>query len=195
MVENTDFKDKTEAFDARKMQQWLTQPTEKRQNPPLYMLIDAARSTEIYPIISSAYNEYQCLFQGETAESLKDLAPYIMRLTHDSHFTDRMLSRSWGHSWGVFFTSSQDIEQLTKHFRKFTIVKSSKYKSLYFRFYDPRILRNFLPSCNAAELEQFFGPIDYFYVESEDKQSFLQFQYQADSQQLDIQEKSLKDFL
>ena len=32
-----------------------------------------------------------------------------------------------------------------------------------FRFYDPRILRAFLPACTSDELRSFFGPVQRFY--------------------------------
>lgn len=39
---------------------------------------------------------------------------------------------------------------------------------IYFRFYDPRVLRRFLPVCTPDQLYAFFGPIDYFLFEDED---------------------------
>jgi hypothetical protein len=41
-------------------------------------------------------------------------------------------------------------------------------KLLYFRFYDPRVLRRFLPTCDAEQLRQLFGPIDAFVMEGDD---------------------------
>ena len=38
---------------------------------------------------------------------------------------------------------------------------------LYFRYYDPRVLRIFLPTCSAAQLKQMFGPVDAFLAESD----------------------------
>ena len=38
---------------------------------------------------------------------------------------------------------------------------------LYFRYYDPRVLRSFLPTCSPAQLKQMFGPVDAFLAESE----------------------------
>jgi len=48
-------------------------------------------------------------------------------------------------------------------------------KFLYFRFYDPRVLRVFIPSCTDQQLIQFYGPIRRFWMENEDGQplSFL----------------------
>ena len=38
---------------------------------------------------------------------------------------------------------------------------------LYFRYYDPRVLRVFLPTCTPAQLKHMFGPADAFLAENE----------------------------
>src|SRR5919206_403386 len=38
---------------------------------------------------------------------------------------------------------------------------------LYFRYYDPRVLNVFLPTCSGAQLKEMFGPVDAFVAESE----------------------------
>jgi hypothetical protein len=47
--------------------------------------------------------------------------------------------------------------------------------SLYFRYYDPRVLRAYLPTCNAEELGNVFGPIEFFMSEQEDPGSVSRF--------------------
>jgi hypothetical protein len=43
------------------------------------------------------------------------------------------------------------------------------------RLYDPRVLRIYLPTCNAAETQEFFGPVSRFLMEASDPQLMLQF--------------------
>ncbi len=43
-------------------------------------------------------------------------------------------------------------------------------KKLFFRYYDPRILRAYLPSCTSTELAEFFGPVGRFLLEGRDGQ-------------------------
>ena len=52
-------------------------------------------------------------------------------------------------------------------------------KTLYFRFYDPRVLRMFLPTCAPEQLAEFFGPVESFYVEDEDPARALRFSLEA----------------
>ena len=54
-------------------------------------------------------------------------------------------------------------------------MKAEDGRELYFRFYDPRVLRIFLPTCNAAETATFFGPVGQFLVEAQDAETLLRF--------------------
>jgi hypothetical protein len=52
-------------------------------------------------------------------------------------------------------------------------------KLLYFRPYDPRVLRIFLPTCDAEQLEFMFGPIEAYFAEAEDPAQALRFSLDA----------------
>jgi hypothetical protein len=45
------------------------------------------------------------------------------------------------------------------------MVYDAKGTPFYFRYYDPRVLRVYLPTCNASELQILFGPVARYYVE------------------------------
>jgi hypothetical protein len=49
-----------------------------------------------------------------------------------------------------------------------------------FRFYDPRVITKFLPTCNAEELQTFFGKVDTFFAETEDGEKLVKFQVEND---------------
>ncbi len=51
--------------------------------------------------------------------------------------------------------------------------------TLLFRYYDPRVLRIFLPTCTPAELREFFGPLSRLYAEAEGGQELLEFSQAA----------------
>jgi hypothetical protein len=40
-------------------------------------------------------------------------------------------------------------------------------KRVLFRFYDPRVMRVFIPTCDAEQRKEFFGKIESIYVESD----------------------------
>ena len=61
------------------------------------------------------------------------------------------------------------------YFRKFLIVKIVVGKELYFRFYDPCILRIILPTCNKHQMKNIFGPIQKFSIENEKSEEAIEF--------------------
>jgi hypothetical protein len=52
---------------------------------------------------------------------------------------------------------------------------------MLFRYYDPRVMRTYLPTCNSDELAAIFGPVDSFLVEDESGESILRFQVASGS--------------
>jgi len=72
-------------------------------------------------------------------------------------------------------TSGKALAEVLKHFRHFLMVKLADGRDAYFRFYDPRVLRAYLPSCNPAEAARFFGPVRCYLVEAKEPETLLQF--------------------
>ena len=48
-------------------------------------------------------------------------------------------------------------------------VRDEGQRQLYFRFYDPRVLPVFLPTCDAEQRRQVFGPVEKLYCLSDGK--------------------------
>ena len=46
---------------------------------------------------------------------------------------------------------------------------------MLFRYYDPRVLRKFLPTCTPEQIAAFFGPADSVLIENEDGTELLRF--------------------
>ena len=57
---------------------------------------------------------------------------------------------------------------MRQHFRSLVNVHDADGRPMFFRFYDPRVLRVYLPTCNPAESRQVFGPVRTFCLEAED---------------------------
>lgn len=112
---------------------------------------------------------FDSLYRGRSEESLSVVAPYLFLFQHKTDFINWYMAKGWGDSWGVLIKSPYPLDELHKHFRKFLIVGTEDNQQLYFRFYDPRVMRIFLPSCDTQQLREFFGPIEYFVMEDADK--------------------------
>lgn len=145
-----------------------------RQLPqPLFAILDAARDPMVLVLLMQSDNEYQSLYEGEKGDTLAAVAPYLVKLPADSRLLRKLIALGWGQSWGIYLTCDQSFKDVRKHFRKFLMVKTDEGKEVYFRFYDPRVLRVFLPTCIPKEAEQFFGPVTAFYLEDEQPDNLL----------------------
>jgi pSer/pThr/pTyr-binding forkhead associated (FHA) protein len=143
---------------------------------PLFVLLDAARSYQVLEVLRPSGEQYQSLYEGPEGDELADWAPYLVALPTGSPLRETLVREGWGQSWGVYLTCPLPFAEVRKHFRKFLLVKSQEDgRTLYFRFYDPRVLRLFLPTCNATETAEFFGPIREFLSEAADPGSLLRF--------------------
>jgi hypothetical protein len=140
-----------------------------------YAILDAARDDKICPALNQADIENLCLYLGDKAEELAAVAPYLLSLTQEDPFTQWLMNNGWGKSWGIFVRSSASLKELHRHFRKFLMVYDEKGTPLYFRYYDPRVLRVYLPTCNESERKILFGPVENYYVEGKTDKLIIEF--------------------
>ena len=132
--------------------------------PATFAILDVARDERIYRAVYDSKLEYECLFAGDLSYELALAAPYLVRLDEAAPLTRWLLEEGWTSSVGIVAWSLDDIEGLRRHLRRLLQIKDQAGKKLYFRFYDPRVLRVFLPTCRAPELTEVFGPIGRFVV-------------------------------
>jgi hypothetical protein len=142
---------------------------------PLYALLDASREPSVLKVILESKEEYQSLYEGPQGAQLAHFAPYLVRIPQKSPLLDTLVQQAWSKSWGVFLTCDKPLKDLRTHCRHFLTVKLPDGSQVYFRYYDPRVLRLFLPTCLPEEINQFFGPIKQFLLEAEDPQLALHF--------------------
>lgn len=140
-----------------------------------YVLLDAARMGEHMDIAKELNPKHDSLYRGGKEQTLFAVAPYIFQFSAPTQFSDWFTDKGWGDSWGVMLKSPWPLPEMHKHFRRFLMVNTEDGQQLYFRYYDPRVLRTFLPTCDAQQLREFFGPIDYFIVEDENPEYALRF--------------------
>ncbi len=142
----------------------------------VYAVLDGASVPGLLQNLQSHQPEHFCLYRGELAPDMAEVAPYLIHLQPDAEFTDWLVARGWGQHWGIYATSAADIRALRRHFRAVLIVYDEENKPVYFRYYDPRVLRLYLPTCNAEELTMIFGPVESFLLEDDDAKTMLRFQ-------------------
>jgi hypothetical protein len=149
--------------------------------PQVYAVLDGARDRRIEPMVRLSRLEHTCLYTGKLSARMQAAAPYVVHLARDARFTRELLEASWGKSWGFFTIVPVDVtlEQHRRHFKNLLRVKDESGRTLMFRFYDPRVLRLYLPTCTGDEAKQFFGPIPKIIVESADGVGMLSYTTRA----------------
>lgn len=141
-----------------------------------YAILDGASVPDLLDqLYGDEPPEFRCLYRGELEPDVAEVAPYLVQLEPESPFTKWLLENCWGNHWGIFATSTEDIEVLRRHFRNFLMVKNPEGKQVYFRYYDPRVLRVFLPTCNAEEAGFIFGSVASYLCEAEPPDTLLAF--------------------
>lgn len=141
----------------------------------LYAILDAAREPIIYSRLAESDNRKVCLFIGDQAREMATVAPYLVELDKNDAFTQWILEKGWGKSWGIFVESEATFIKLRNHLRTFLRVADEDGKTFFFRYYDPRVLRIFLPTCDAEQVKTLFGAVIRYYSEGENGNTLIQY--------------------
>ena len=141
----------------------------------VWMIADGARDRKVYGFLLDSYLDYSCLYHGDISPELELAAPYLVQLDHDDTYAMRLIERAWGNNWGIFLKCDSSKDTLRRHLRTLLTVRDQKGRMLLFRYYDPRVLRVYLPTCVEEELKQVYGPIDRFWMEDETPDQLLEF--------------------
>ncbi|SSZ29482.1 Uncharacterised protein [Aggregatibacter aphrophilus] len=134
-----------------------------------YFILDANKHKYLAP--ENFHCRIESLFQGEFAEITKDIAPYLVEVipypdySSESElmglFSDEeaMTRFNWHEELGVFIHSRYDFDTVLRHLRHFPVMKDENGKWFFFRFYDPKVLRNYLEviATSPEKLNKFFG--------------------------------------
>ncbi len=133
-----------------------------------YAIIDGASCEDMLEKLDEFAPRHYCLYAGEIEPDVEEVAPHVVELLPGHPCTEWLLAQSPGKHWGIFARSSAGLRAVRKHFRTFLLVKSPQGKSWYFRYYDPRVLRMYLPTCNAQEITHLFGPVSTYLTETDE---------------------------
>ena len=125
----------------------------------LFAVLDGARSADIYHHLQLSSLEYESLFSGQLSPALRAASPFLVRLRPQDPFTNFLVEQGWGKSFGIYVAWRNGLSSLRRHLRTLLRVRAEKGRHLYFRFYDPRVLRVFLPTCSAEQLRALLGNI------------------------------------
>jgi len=138
------------------------------QPETLYALLDAGREDQVLTTLHSFDAQLRSLYEGESEARLGPSGPYLVSLSSQDDLLKALLRKGWGRAWGVYLTADAGFDEVRKHLRTLLMVKRERDgREMYFRFYDPRVLGAFLPTCSAEQIRQMFGPVSSYLVEAE----------------------------
>ena len=133
---------------------------------------------------------HECLMRGDLGPDMIHVAPYVSFMIEDDKFTNWVFEHALGRNAVIFINTRFSITEMRNHLRSLMTVHDEDGNPMLFRFYDPRVFRKFLPTCDSGQLETFFGKIDAFFVESEDGTELIRYRIHEGSLEIEEQEKS-----
>ena len=129
----------------------------------LYAILDACDEPEIPGKVAElGRDRAKCLYRGVDDPRILAVAPYLAHLGEKD--IDWLSQNMWERFWGIFAIADSTLKALRTHFRKFLMVDLENEGAVYFRYYDPRVLETFLPTCDRQQLKDFYGPVDAYGV-------------------------------
>jgi len=152
-------------------------PPNQPSHMKVFAILDGARDDRISYEVDSTFCEHDCLYTGTLPLALQRAAPYLVQLDRDDRLSRWIIENGWGNSWGVFARCDAGLKNLRKHLRGLLRVKDERGSRLVFRFYDPRVLRVYLPTCTLSELTTVFGPVNSFVLEADDSLGAIEMKF------------------
>jgi len=132
-----------------------------------YAVLDGAAIDDLPMRLYEMQPRSVCLYRGEIEPDIAEVAPYLVELFPGEAFTEWLLNEgTGGKSWGIFARSRYSITEVRKHFRKFLTVYNDSGNPMLFRFYDPRVLTKFLPTCDRDSLNSLFAVVSSYAAEN-----------------------------
>ena len=143
----------------------------------IYTVIDGASTPMLLGKLSEFEPKHTCLFRGELSIEMAEVAPYMVKLEVDNGFTDWLLEYLIELPCCIFAHTDKDYLTLRKHFRSFLRIQSPEGETLHFRYYDPRVLSVYLPSCDKEENQVLYANIvERYLVFDSHKKELKEFQ-------------------
>lgn len=132
-----------------------------------YAILDAAKVPNLPELLKESGLEHRCLFKGTAYAELKDVAPWIVRLEDGSVFTRNLFTDSdacwhlWGNEPGIYIRSRDALDDLWRHFRKFTYVRDRSGRMHYLCFWQAWLIKELVQTeAGAWALKQLMGAQD-----------------------------------
>lgn len=142
----------------------------------IYAVVDAARDRLLAFAARDQFGlTMHSLFSDDAPPDMDRVAPYLIAIdgassgpasSDGAEYLD-LYAKHLGTSAGILFSSPAGKDKLVVHLGNCFRVTDDDGHRYFFRFYDPRVLRTYLPTCTAQDAKEFFGPIGCISVEAQ----------------------------
>ena len=138
--------------------------------PKLYGVLDCARAPDLYEHAARLEPEAaDCLFAGKLDPALRQASPFVVELAPGDPLSKLWRTQGWGQAWGILLSSNAGLPAVRRRLRHFTLVRLPDGSGpVMFRFWDPRVLRVYMPLVEPSAAADWFTDIDRYIVETED---------------------------
>lgn len=177
----------------RPLEDFLLETAEK-EGCSLFGIIDSARNEDVFRYLITGNVLYKSLFEGTMDVQSYGVSGFLVECKKESPLFQWMLKEAWGDSACIFFISKASFDELFSHFQKFNRVYLEDDRVVLFRYYDPRVLRIYLPTCYRAELELFFGEVVSFFAEGEESSQVILFRRETEPKANPLQHSAFMIF-
>lgn len=133
-------------------------------------------SNKIQEVLKS--EKYYYIYDNQEV-SLTKSNPCIVRLTENLlHALQGILRYDESIPCQIIAETSDalDMDSVLKHLRSIIQIRDFKGQNFYFRFFDPDILKAFIPTLDNEQTDEFWGPISAIYVINQTKDDYLRFE-------------------
>jgi len=143
----------------------------------LYAVVDASKDPYVIPhTLEAMASNVVCLFKGDARENLGDQTAWIAQIDRQEQLLEWLMEEGWGKRWGFIALSDFPLDRFATHLRKFTKVVDAEGVEHFFRFYDPQVLRQYLPVFDQKQHDLFFRGVRACFIEdSRDPQTILRY--------------------
>lgn len=133
----------------------------------VYAVVDGAKVPLLLDVFAEHEVEGACLLSGRLEPAVAAVAPYVVQLEPGSRLSEWLLGDYWAADALIVLRTEHGPGAVVSYLRGLTVAKLPDGSRAYFRFFDPRVFRAYLPTCTDEEQDAFFGEVaESFWVEA-----------------------------
>lgn len=135
-----------------------------------YLLLDAAADPDIFLAMNGYSNPSTCLFDGEVADDLEMVGPWLAEVTEDEDDSvwAWFANKGYGNNWGIIIQSRLELRRLKTQLKKYLKIEDDDGDKYFLKFYRPDSFNTFLPEFTDEQRRSFARGIEAVFAEVKD---------------------------